>query len=165
MQAIIFGEIASVFREKESVKGYFTRNIVVKESAISGLGVFATEDIPLHACIEAAPYLSFATSLLEDFLEMYRKEHLLKAYVFKAPDGTHALAMGYGGMYNHSSYPNAFWKFRGGNEKAIMYYAKRDIKKGEEIFIKYGSDSKRLTFIDEKETERLVGLGISRENI
>lgn len=154
-----------MFREREFIKGYFIDNVVVKESTVDGLGVFATKDIPLHTCFEASPYLCFTPALLADWLEMYGKEHLLKSYVFKVPDGTHALAMGYGGIYNHSSYPNAFWKFREGSERAILYYAKRDIKKGEEIFIKYGFDSKRLTFLDEKETERLVDLGISRENI
>jgi len=36
-----------------------------------------------------------------------------------------------------------------------LFYAKKDIKKGEEIFIKYGLDSSRLLFLDEKESSRL----------
>jgi len=154
-----------VFRERRPIKGYFAKDVVVKESTVEGLGVFATEDIPLHTCFEAAPYIAFATTLLKDFLDMYEREHLLKSYVFAAPDGMYALALGYGGIYNHSAQPNAFWKFRDGPEKAITYYAKRDIKKGEEIFIKYGWNSQRLTFADENEVERLVKLGLSRENI
>jgi|TARA_R110002060_G_scaffold38317_3_gene49497 SET domain-containing protein len=145
-----------LFREQTIVDGYFCKDVKVKKSKVDGLGVFAEEDIPLHTCFEAAPYINFATSLLQDWWNEWQVEHILKAYVFRAPAGTHAMALGYSSIYNHSAYPNAFWKFRETpGEEAILFYAKKDIKKGEEIFIKYGLDSSRLLFLDEKESSRL----------
>jgi hypothetical protein len=145
-----------VFRERETVDGYFCKDVRVKKSNVDGLGVFAEEDIPMHTCFEAAPYIGFATSLLQDWWDSWQNEHLLKQYVFRAPEGLHAVALGYSSVYNHSAYPNAFWKFRKtAGEEAILFYAKRDIKQDEEIFIKYAWDSRRLNFIDEKEALRL----------
>ena len=146
-----------MFTVKENTDGYFQKNIVVKKSEVEGLGVFATEDIPIHSVIEAAPYLSFAPSLLQDYFDFYETAHLLKYYVFSGPGGTHAVALGYGSLYNHDPEPNAFWRWReeAGNE-AILFYAKRDIKKGEEIFIRYGIDSSRLLFMDSKEEQRIA---------
>ena len=146
-----------MFTVKENSDGYFQKNIVVKKSEVEGLGVFATEDIPIHSVIEAAPYLSFAPSLLQDYFDFYETAHLLKHYVFSGPGGTHAVALGYGSLYNHDPMPNAFWRWRDepGNE-AILFYAKRDIKKGEEIFIRYGVDSSRLLFMDSKEKQRIA---------
>ena len=144
-----------MFREKSPKSGYFSKDIAVKKSSVDGLGVFAKSDISAYTCFEAAPYLGFATTLLDDWFDMNQHAHLLKHYVFHGPGGIHALALGNGSIYNHSAYPNAFWKFRDGNDCAILFYAKRDIIAGEEIFIKYSTDSSRLMFLDEKEIERL----------
>ena len=149
-----------MFTVKENTDGYFQKNIVVKKSEVEGLGVFATEDIPVHSMIEAAPYLSFATTLLDDHFDFYESAHLLKHYVFGGPGGTHVMALGYGSLYNHDPFPNAFWKWRDepGNE-AILFYAKRDIKKGEEIFIRYNPNSSQLMFLDSRESERIGVIG------
>jgi len=145
-----------LFTVKENTDGYFQKNIIVKKSTVEGLGVFASEDIPIHSMMEAAPYLAFATSLLQDYFDFYETAHLLKHYVFSGPGGTHVMALGYGSLYNHDPNPNAFWRWReeAGNE-AILFYAKRNIKKGEEIFIRYGTDSSRLMFLDSSEAERV----------
>ena len=150
-----------MFTVKENTDGYFQKNIIVKKSTVEGLGVFASEDIPIHSMMEAAPYLAFAPSLLQDYFDFYETAHLLKHYVFSGPGGTHVMALGYGSLYNHDPNPNAFWRWRGeaGNE-AILFYAKKNIKKGEEIFIRYGTDSSRLMFLDSSEAERV---GISED--
>ena len=145
-----------MFTVKEKADGYFQKNIIVKKSSVEGLGVFAQEDIPVHSIIEAAPYLSFATTLLQDHWDFYESAHLLKHYVFGGPGGAHVIALGYGSLYNHDPMPNAFWRWREepGNE-AILFYAKKDIKKDEEIFIRYNTDSRRLLFLDSQEQQRL----------
>lgn len=145
-----------MFREQTTITGYFCEGVKVKTSKVDGLGVFAEKDILLHTCFEAAPYIGFATTLLHDWWIEWQNEHMLKSYVFRAPGGLHAMALGYSSIYNHSAYPNAFWKFRKTpGEEAILFYAKEDIKAGEEIFIKYAWDSSRLHFLDEKESSRL----------
>lgn len=145
-----------MFRDKPSIDGYFSTNILVKQSNVDGLGVFAKKDIPIHTCFESAPFLDFATTLLGDWFDMNQSAHLLKHYVFHGPGGQHVIALGNGSIYNHSPTPNAFWKFREDSEgKAILFYAKKDISAGEEIFIKYNSDSSRLFFLDENEASRL----------
>ena len=48
--------------------------------------------------------------------------------------------MGYAGLYNHSSSPNAAYQIDYVNE-LIRHYAIRDIREGEEITIDYGEDN------------------------
>ena len=150
-----------MFTVRENSGGYFKKKIVVKKSPIEGLGVFAEEDIPIHSIIEATPYLSFDRSILDDWYEVYENTHLLKHYVFAGPDGAYVISLGNGSLYNHSPVPNAFWRWREepGNE-AMLFYAKRDIKKGEEILIRYNPNSNRLLFLDSKEADRI---GISED--
>ena len=59
---------------------------------------------------------------------------------------TQALALGLGSMFNHSTlHQNVGWK-RNTETDVIVYTALRDIKKGEELCISYGSA--RLWFPD-----------------
>ncbi len=50
------------------------------------------------------------------------------------------LAMGCGGIYNHSNNPNAYW-YSNNEKRTFCFFALRDIEIGEEIFTFYGDDS------------------------
>lgn len=63
----------------------------------------------------------------------------------KPPSTTQAVILGLGSMFNHSTlHQNVGWE-RDVQNLLITYTALRDIKKGEELCISYGS---RLTFKD-----------------
>jgi hypothetical protein len=57
---------------------------------------------------------------------------------FEWGEGTWALALGYGSLYNHSYEPNARYEDVGGRTKCFV--ALRDIAAGEEITVNYNGD-------------------------
>jgi hypothetical protein len=149
------------FKENSNTKDYFMQDIEIKQSPVHGLGVFATADIPTHTCFEICPVIHFSGEIFSCHYHFHNEEHILTDYMFKWEGGEIALVLGYGSLYNHAAYPNAFWRLRADKKKpALELFAKKDIKAGEEIFIKYQPDSSRLEFIDEKESKRLEELGI-----
>ena len=50
-----------------------------------------------------------------------------------------ALALGYGSLYNHSYTPNARY-FTNIENQSIDFYARKDIREGEEIMVNYNGD-------------------------
>ena len=65
-------------------------------------------------------------------------------YRFNFPSGPEwteqVLAMGCGGIYNHSNTPNAYWHSNN-KKRTFCFLALRDIEFGEEIFTFYGDES------------------------
>tara|TARA_Y100000034_G_C6893381_1_gene411416 strand:- start:2172 stop:2603 length:432 start_codon:yes stop_codon:yes gene_type:complete len=138
-----------MFREKIPDNQYFIGKVEVRPSPTHGLGVFALEDLPKRAYIEVSPYIEFDPVILYDWQDFReRGRHIIHEYIFKLPNGNVASAHGYAAVYNHSIYPNAHWDWREGENPAILILAKEEIKKGDEIFIKYCPDSVRLNFMD-----------------
>ncbi len=149
------------FKESSNTKDYFMKDIEVRKSPVHGLGVYATADIAKHTCLEVCPIINFSRDLFDSHLRFHNEEHILTDYMFRWEDGEVALVFGYGSMYNHSAYPNAFWRLRANKvNPGIEIFAKKDIKSGEEIFIRYHPTSGTLDFIDEIESKRLEDLGI-----
>ncbi len=145
-----------MFREGIPRSAYFIGSIEVKKSSTAlGLGVFATDDISKYTCIEAAPYISFTPALMLEWEETGLGSHILKNYIFKGPNAEHVLSLGYGSIYNHDPEPTAKWEWREKPNKAHLFYAIKDIKKGEEIFIRYNIDSNKLDFLDDAVRSRL----------
>ena len=108
--------------------------IFVKQSKVHGFGVFASEDIMEGEVLEECPlYL----------LDMVRGESspCMLDYRFNYPKSnswTHqAIAWGYGSLYNHSNDANADWR-NSEQTNTFEFYATKNIKKGEEIFLYYG---------------------------
>jgi SET domain-containing protein len=118
------------------------KKIIVKQSSPQlGLGVFAVCNIKENELIEKVPLIQMAWKsnyLLEPQILNYCwinsscqcedcKRHGYSMY----------LALGYGGIYNHNDNPNASTTH---NFKNLIMdiTSKREIKKGEEIFIDYG---------------------------
>lgn len=119
----------------------FHRKMVVKQSEVHGRGVFATEDIKSGELIEACPMVIMAHRM------NYHKDPTIWAYMFtntcpceecKRHGGHFLMIMGYGQIYNHQDDNNASIKFFL-KEQYAEVRALRDISKGEEIFVNYGS--------------------------
>lgn len=49
------------------------------------------------------------------------------------------MVLGYGAIYNHSSYENVWYEYNA-ERSAMVYSASSPIKKGDELFISYGKD-------------------------
>ena len=99
--------------------------LLVKKSPIHGYGVFAGQKIK-PGCIIEESYVLIVDNKENDLLDFYYDNGT-----------TSVLPLGYGGIYNHSSKPNASYKME--LERSLMIFrATRLIRRGEEIFISYG---------------------------
>lgn len=139
------------FREINSKPNqwFISNKLIVKESPLHGLGVFATDDIGRFEIIEASPAIIFSRDIMDESLnerqEIYGnaattngKRFVLFDYVFnfdKAGKNV-CFGLGYVSLYNHSFESSATWKIIREN-KEIQIRTKRKIKKGEEITISY----------------------------
>ena len=111
--------------------------IYIAQSPVHGWGVFAKQDIKSGELIEECPVLTLPI-LKGDVTP------LLIDYRFNWPQGIEweeqVIALGYGSLYNHSNTPNAIW-ISSDARKCFIFYATRDIKEGEEIFVWYGDEN------------------------
>ncbi|MFG6120100.1 MULTISPECIES: SET domain-containing protein [Thalassobacillus] len=113
--------------------------IEVKTSTISDdeldKGVFATKDIAEGELIHQAPVLPYPNEEHEHI----EKTHL-GDYVFEYGKNHTAFLLGYGMFFNHSYQPNAYYEINFDNH-SFEFYAFKDIKAGEEIFINYNGET------------------------
>lgn len=105
--------------------------IELKNVPHKGRAVFASQFIPAGTEFERVPVLVIPN---DDLFNSAGGEFLAE-YVFEWGEGTVALALGYGSMYNHSYRPNARYDDFSRNIKT--YTALVDIQQGEEITINY----------------------------
>ena len=116
---------------------YFNEKVEIRESSIHGLGVFAKELIKKSEIFECCPVIAYDQYTMTYLHEMKNCRHLLHDYVFTWYSGQCALALGYGGIYNHSNdHANASHRMTK-EPVGIQFVAKRDIHPGEEILIHY----------------------------
>ncbi|ADC50472.1 SET domain protein [Alkalihalophilus pseudofirmus OF4] len=125
--------------------------ITVKTSPVSGgefnRGVFATEDIPKGTMFHEAPVVPYPN--IEHILI---QETVLADYVYEYGKNHTAIVLGYGMLFNHSFTPNATYDINF-DKHIFSYYAYRDIKAGEEIFVNYNgevADETPLWFMKDK---------------
>jgi SET domain-containing protein len=112
--------------------------IYAAESKLSGLGIFAKEDINAGELIEEAPVILLPEEEISDLAKTKLLDYFF-AWGEKLEQA--AIVLGYGSLYNHSYEPNA--KFVENYDKnTITYSALKDIKKREEILINYNGDPK-----------------------
>ena len=145
-----------MFKEQERFdEKWFIGDIRLGVSTIpnSGIGVFATKDIPARTVFESSPVIVVSHNTFEELNSIHDGvRHTLSDYPFAWNNGMSAIALGWGGLINHSFEPNAQWRLRTAEEhgyNALIFRTKVDIKAGEEIFIRYVWNSDRLWFVDD----------------
>ena len=123
------GGVERRMAEKNDIK------IIVKESSIHGLGVFARQDIAAGETLERCAYIVIDD---DDLQEVNR----LNDYLFTSPDAPndYLVVMGCGMLYNHASPPKAKWAVDETDNRFLRFYADCDIGAGEEIFHDYGEE-------------------------
>ena len=111
--------------------------IYSKKVGRCGRGVFALTSIKKGAVIEECPIIVISK---KDYKEIAKT--IVASYVFcwGKDDSLAALALGFGGLYNHAVSPNAAFSKRISTGE-IVFRALRDIKMHEEIRIDYGYPS------------------------
>jgi len=105
----------------------FQNKLIVKKSPINGYGVFAQKRLKKGELIEEC-YIIISKGgdkTLEDF--------------YFDVDGKYAVFTGFGSIYNHSDDPNANYTINKKNRLTTIK-AKKNIAKGEEIFVTYGEE-------------------------
>jgi SET domain-containing protein len=108
--------------------------IEVKRAKGKGRGVFARRLIRQGEVIERVPVLLLTTEEVKE----PEKWTGLASYCFEWGEGTLALALGYGSLYNHSYQPNARYHDHGG--QTMVFTAIQDIAPGDEITVNYNAD-------------------------
>lgn len=112
--------------------------IEVRNSSISdgefNRGVFATQDIKKGTLFHEAPVIPYPNEQ-----HQYIEKTVLDDYVYEYGINHSAIVLGYGMLFNHSYEPNATYDISF-EKHTFDYYAYRDIKAGEEIFINYNGD-------------------------
>ena len=122
------------FMNNNSVKNnLYIDKISIKQSLIpnSGRGVFAEKDFKKDEVIEVCPLL---TDYKKNFVNSKIKDYTFKSK-FK-PD-QEVIVFGMCSMYNHSDNFNVA---HNQDPENMIFTAARDIKKGEELYVNYGSN-------------------------
>ncbi|KAJ6584832.1 cytidine deaminase-like protein [Mycena capillaripes] len=107
---------------------------VVKNSEGKGRGVFAVRAIPSQTIVESSPVLLLG----KEEYETHGRFTILDHYAFKWKNGSMALALGLGSLFNHSTSPNLSYTIDSSND-LIHYTTTRNIEPDEELCIYYGS--------------------------
>ena len=112
--------------------------LVIRDTGTAkGKGVFAQRAFRAGEVVEAAPVLVLKC----DFDDL---PELLKTYVFDwatlaGVPGSHAVALGFGSMYNHDN-PATMCYTADARAGVMRYVAARDIAAGEELTINYNAE-------------------------
>jgi SET domain-containing protein len=106
--------------------------VAVKSAGIKGLGVFATCHIDDGDVIEVCPVVVEAEDKIAEGANLDR-------YVYAWGEGTCAVALGYGSIFNHSYDANTVFAIDTA-KSTITFTARRGIREGEEITINYNGD-------------------------
>jgi len=107
--------------------------------------VKAARDIKANELIEACPVILIPFSELE-----YYDKTILTNYDYDWDDKNDAIVLGYCGLTNHSFSANARYDCNL-TKKCMEYYAAKDIKKDEEIFINYNGKPEDTTPLEHKD--------------
>ncbi|MFH0772955.1 MAG: SET domain-containing protein-lysine N-methyltransferase [bacterium] len=108
---------------------------VGKSDVLSGIRcIKAARDIKAGEIIESCPIILIPTKEL-----VYHDKTVLTNYNYDWDDDNDAMVLGYCGLSNHSFSANVQYK-RNFELKCMEYYAVKDIKKDEEIFVNYNGN-------------------------
>ena len=111
------------------------KKISIKNSGNKGRGVFANEDIAQVTIIEKCDIIKFNESDAENIIET-----VLGQYWFAWEDEFYKgiICLGNGALYNLSKIHQNCSYFR--KKDRMFFYSIKEIKKGEEILIDYGTN-------------------------
>ena len=119
--------------------------IEVKNTKKMGRGLFATENISANTKVHEAYFIKAKdedVNLCPEFAK----------YVFGYNKKYSVICLGLGSLFNHSDEPSVEAFFAKNDNGEIMeFWSKRDIKKGEELFISYGGDNYAFAHLLKKE--------------
>lgn len=119
--------------------------IEVKVTKKMGRGLFATENISANTKVHEAYFIKAKdedVNLCPEFAK----------YVFGYNKKYSVICLGLGSLFNHSDEPSVEAFFAKNDNGEIMeFWSKRDIKKGEELFISYGGDNYAFAHLLKKE--------------
>lgn len=123
--------------------------LLVRRIGPMGRGVFAARRFRKGEVIELCPVIPMETSE-----EKHLERTVLRHYIFAwgPRQERPCVVLGFGSLYNHSLDPNAdFEQVRGRTQ--IKFFATRDIKKGEQIFIDYGWEDQEYVAFASREAK------------
>ncbi|KAA8619737.1 protein containing SET domain protein [Pyrenophora tritici-repentis] len=124
-------------------------DLVIKSDTPKGRGVFATNNILAGTIIDICPVLVLGTEENKEHIEKTSLYHYTYNWPIKDMNGNNqtaqAVIFGLGSMFNHSTQEQNVGWMRDLGRQIITYRALRDIRRGEELCISYGS---HLTFKD-----------------
>ena len=118
--------------KKIVLKLFSNKKIEIKYSKISGRGVFANENIFEREILEECHHV-----VLNE--QLFHQDISIQPYLFLWPylENSSSVVFGVGSIFNHSNKNNAHWivdRVR----NLYIFYATKNISKGDEIFIDYG---------------------------
>lgn len=112
-------------------------SIYVGPSDIHGRGVFTHSPIPEGTLLEICP----AIIIPEEEVSIIHTTKLHDYYFLWGEAQKEAvIVLGFGSIYNHSDQPNARYMMDY-KQQSMDFFATRDIKAGEEIFVNYRDDN------------------------
>lgn len=106
--------------------------LYVQKHPKKGRGVFTAQRIPAGSSIESCPVIILSPADTERVHETYLHDY----YFLWGEDGSSAIALGWGSLYNHASQPSADYQMDIAHQ-SIDFVAIRDIEAGEEITVSY----------------------------
>ena len=113
--------------------------IAVAEIPGKGRGVIATKPFEIGDILERAPVIVLGTPDTAKIVDT-----ILLFYHFCWGDESTAIACGYGSLYNHSIWPNAFYQ-KDLEANVLIFVAMRPIAAGDEITVNYNGDPEDKT--------------------
>ena len=110
--------------------------LYIGPSEKGGRGVFSTNFISKGTLIETCPVISMPKQARIKLDQTKLHDYY---FIWGAEDQKCALVLGYGSLYNHDYQPNAEYEPDYQNDR-LSFYARQDIKPGEEITVNYSGD-------------------------
>lgn len=128
-------------------------NVYIQDTqTIKGLGVFAAQAYSAGDFVEICPVLVIHAPFLtlpEDI-----KTRVFNWEVLAQVAGTHAIALGYGSLYNHDNPSNM--RYEADQSNALLrFIAVKNIRAGEELTINYNAYAGGFEWHDDNWFERM----------
>lgn len=131
-----------------SYQDIFADKIEIKQTKNRGRGVFANKLIFKDEIIESCQIIPFSADDADKIETTFLSNYWYAWRTDDDPTQYGALCLGNGSLYNHSQNPNAM-VIKDYDHNLIIFVASKNIEKGTEITVKYGT----VWFKEEEEKE------------